>query len=98
MDLKELYEMIPKGKKNATRKLHLIWNVTEREVRKIIEQMICKEHWPVCNLGKGHFRPETLDEFTAFENLNRKFKKQYERKDYHIREIKKGFCNTKMIV
>ena len=90
---------IPIGHANAIRRdaLSRALGMRDREVRDVIEQLICLHH-PVCNLGdgKGYFRPGSIDELRRYIAYNASYKKKLMKKEYHLKRAMESFDTIPM--
>ena len=87
MNYKKLYEMLPSGQANAISITDVaeLWDRSERESRRIIEHMIYKD-MIVCNLRKGYFVWETLDELESEQHFLNSYKCKLLKKEYRLRK------------
>lgn len=95
--MKAMYEMLPVGQENAIKlsELSEMWNVSDREVRRTIEEMIYND-MPVCNLRSGYFRPATITELKSYRDIIRSYSCKFKKKEYRLNKTLQRFGNMKM--
>ena len=88
--LSDLYEMIPGGHDSRIQAADLaaVWGMSRREAERTREEM-CMHNLIVCNTGDGYYRPQTLEEYSAYERYIHSYYKKLASKLYHIRAAKK---------
>lgn len=97
MNLSDMHAMIPTGIDNGCDISYLstAWNVSRREARRIIADMINKDMM-VCNLGNGYFRDEKYEELTAYRDYIHSYKCSVEKKFYRIDKACKRYGQPKL--
>ena len=92
MELKKLYQKLPKGQENAISREQLseLFNTSDRIARQTIEQMIYHD-MPVCNLRHGYFKPVNVDELKAYSNINGAYLKKFLKRQYRLNKAIEQF-------